>query len=274
MSKNSIKNIIVGVDLSDYSKKVVKEAQHLAEKMNSELVYVHAITIDHFKSAFNAETSNLTAHFENEVRQKYGLINETTVVIRFGRPYEEIIAVAKLYQRPMIVVGHRGTSAIARFFLGSNVERIALISPYPVWIHRGLKTILPHRILVPSDLDSRSVDMVSGIKSFQKTFDSKYELYHVTPQPPPLLDIQNYGLIVDGIKKADDRDLKKFKRKNPSLKVVQASGQIVDKIQTHSKKFDVIAISPTQRKKSSPFFGGVTAKIIRSGDKPILVLPL
>lgn len=81
-------------------------------------------------------------------------------------------------------------------------------------------------------------------------------------------------VILDGIKKLDNRDLEKFKRKNPSVKIVSSLGPIVENIQTQSKKFDVIAISPSQRKKASPFFGGITAKIIRSVDRPILVLPL
>ena len=274
MSKQNFKSVIVGVDLSDYSKKVVKEAQKLAHAMQANLVFVHAIQMDHFHNALNVEAPNLTTHYENEVRQKYGLKVDSHVVIRFGRPYEEVIAVARSYKRPLIIVGHRGHSAMARFFLGSNVERLALISPFPVWIHRGDKIIVPKRILVPSDLGNRSIRTIKDTKSFQNSFDSTCELFHVAPRPSPVLDFPNYAQILDEIKAADDLELEKFKKKNPTLKISKAEGQIVEKIHAFAKKFDVIAISPGPRKKSSPFFGGITAKIIRSGDKPILVFPI
>ncbi len=272
MKKNNIQTLIVGVDLSDYSKLVVREAEQLASELALPLVYVFAYEgVDLHQENMTLDRSKVAKLYEERIRNEYGIEDQQRVVVRFGRAGKEILAVARKEKKPLILVGHKSGHAIARFFLGSVAEELAATTPFPLWIHRGDKVLLPKRILVPSDLSGRSDKTISKVENLQKSFKSKVEIYHVLSEPYPILDYQAWSTIETAIKKADDKRIKLFKKKHPSLKLVRSRGTVADSIKRHSKKFDLVAVSPRPNSKVS--FGRVTGKVVRSGDTPVLVIP-
>lgn len=270
MKNKNIKNLIVGVDFSDYSKIVAVEAHEMSKKMKIPVTFVFVCPIDWAAHEYRKE---LVEEFTVKMKVMYNLGDADRTIVKFGKTDEEILAVAKKLNDPMIMIGNRGFSAIERMFLGSTAEKIAQNSPFPVWIHRGTKTVLPKKILVPSDLSSRSDQTVNGVELLTKPFNGKYELYHVWEEPTPLLDYSTWMLVYEQLKKDEEAKLKAFKTKYPMVKTSKTGGDVVNNIQEHSKKFDVIAISPSHTKNSFPFFGSVNAKLVRDGEKPILVCP-
>ena len=274
MSQLNIKNIIVGVDLSDYSKVVVKEAKNLAEHLDVPLIYVYAFEDNAvFSTSFSYEKPKLGEYYEKQVRQKYRLNPQEKVIVRFGRPHTEIIETAKKYNKPMIIIGHKGRNPVVRLFIGSTAEQLALLSPFPTWIHRGPKKIIPKQILVPCDLSERSNHTIKGLNFFERKMASKIDLFHVFEEPTPLLDAQLYATVYSEMKKTDDQKVRNFRKKYPNLKTKSSLGPVADRIQDFAKKYDLIALSPRKHRNLSPYFGSVTTKVIRSGDKPVLVLP-
>ncbi len=274
MSKRTIKNLIVGVDLSNYSKVVAREAKELSEKLKIPATFVYVFQdIAIFDEAFKFKKPELSKHYEKEFRRKYSLSKNDNVIVRYGRPYEEIIATAKNFEDPMIIAGHRGYNSFVRFFLGSTVERLALVSPFPVWIHRGKAVVVPKKILIPCDLSARSHHTISEIGPLKSALKASTEFFYVMPEPMPVLDYQTYSIIHEQLMKIETRKVRSFRKKHPGLKTVKALSGAVYKIQERAKNFDLIALSPKNHKKSVPFFGSVTTKLLRSGDKPILVIP-
>ncbi len=274
MSNLNIKNLIVGVDLSDYSKIVVKEARNLSKKLSIPAVFVYVFEdIAIFDTSFSYEKPKLNSFYEKKVRQKYRLKKEDKVLVCYGRPHIELIETAKKYTNPMIIAGHKGRNPIVRLFIGSTAEQLALLSPFPTWIHRGRKQVLPKQILVACDLSARTSRTIQGLKFFKDKMQSKLELLHVFAEPTPLLDAHLYGLLYEQMKQADDRKVKTFKKKYPDLKTRRSWGTVADRIQTVAKDYDLIAISPRKQRNSAPQFSSVTTKVIRSGEKPVLVLP-
>ncbi|MES2800963.1 MAG: universal stress protein [Bdellovibrionota bacterium] len=270
MKNKNIKNLIVGLDLSSYSRVVAREAEELSAKMKIPLTVLFACPIDWAAPEYQKQ---LVESLNLKISQMYDLKADATIIVKFGKADEEIIAAAKKLTEPMIMIGHKGYSAILRMFLGSTAEKIAQASPFPVWIHRGYKTVLPKKILIPSDLSDRSDQTVSDVEILAKSFKGKYELYHVWEEPIPLLDYSTWALVYEQLKKDEEKKLKVFKKKHPKVKTSKTAGDVVHNIQEHSKKFDVIAISPSHKKNSFPFFGSVNAQLVRNGEKPILVCP-
>jgi nucleotide-binding universal stress UspA family protein len=272
MKNKNIKNLIVGTDLSDYSKVVVLEAQELSKKMKIPMIVVFVCPIDWAAHEYRKE---LVEEFTLKMQEMYNLDKANKIIIKFGKPEKEIISVAKNFTAPMIMIGYKGLGAIQRMFLGSVAEKIAQKSPFPVWIHRGHKTVLPKKILVPSDLTDRSEQTVNGAEILAKPFNGKFELFHVQeqPMPLPLLDYPTWMLVYEELKKEEEVKLKKFKKKYPMVKTSKTLGDVAGHIQEHAKKFDVIAISPSHTKNSFPFFGSVNAKLVRDGEKPIFICP-
>ncbi len=274
MKLKSIKNLVVGVDLSPYSKKVVQEARGLAAKMKVPVTYVFvAQDVLVMDGTFQVDRLEMDEYHEKNVRKNYRLSNKENVVIVYGDPDKALIAVAKKITNPMIVVGHRGFNKILKFFLGSTAEGLIFNSPYPVWVHRGEKSVLPKKILVPSDLSARSRKTYDSLENFRKIFKSNTEMYHVVLEPLRVIEHGMYTFMYNQIELDNLERVKKFKKEFPKLKTEKAIGDITYRLNQHAKKFDVIALTPRHHKGSTSPVGSLTSKLLRTSDKPILVVP-
>lgn len=273
MKNSEFKNIVAAIDFSDYSKIVVKEAKLLAKKLNANIIYAHVFEdTSMFNTTYQLRKAEYLREMVQQVRKFYKLSSKQTISIRVGNPYEQIIELTKQFEKPLIIAGHRGRNPISRLFIGSTAEKLALQSTYPLWIHRGNKSVLPKRIMAPFDFSDRTDRAVAKLTELNKTFGSKLEMYHVMQQPYPALDFQAYSLMFQEVKKIDDEGMASFKKKYPLLKTKRATGWVANCIQDHSERFDLITLVP-RRDNSPGYFGSVTTKLIRTGDKPILVLP-
>jgi nucleotide-binding universal stress UspA family protein len=269
-----LNNLIVGIDFSDYSKLVVKEAIQLAEHLDLPLVFVHSYQDGKLHKYYSKpDLYHLVDVLQTKARRYYQIDDSQKIFIRFGRPDKEIIAVGKKFKNPMIIVGHKSGHAIAKFFLGSVAENLASTSPFPIWIHRGNKIILPKKILIPSDLSERSRTTINEVKNLETTFQSQFEICHVLPHPSPLLDYKLWTAMNSEMRKDDEKKIRAFKRKFPNLKTVRARGPIIDTINERSKIFDLIAITPHRRSKARNAFQGISSKIVHSGETPVLIVP-
>ena len=269
MKNRNFNCLIVGIDFSDYTKVVIREAQELARKMKIPIVYVHSYTDERWPEHFRAE---ITKSLPDQIRDTYGLDAKADVRTGFGNAAQFIMNIADSLLNPLILVGHKGQNALERLFIGSTAEKIAQISPYPVWIHRGDRVIFPDKILVPSDLGRQTNKTLRQLNKLSENLSPQIELYHVSEEPLPLLDHATWNYLYADIMAHEDKQFTQFKRNHPGLKIVREQGvDVAGMIRKHARKFDVVAISPQGKGNSNPFFGHVAAKLIRSNDKPVLV---
>lgn len=271
MQNQEIKHIVVGVDFSKYSKIVVKEAQKLAETMSIPITYFYAF--DYFQTLGDT-VDEFILRTKFEIRKKYKLNENSNISVKMGDPADNMIEFAKtVEQMPLLVVGHKGDSKLARFFLGSTAEKIATLSPFPVWVHRGQRALLPKRVLIPSDFTEQTDQTLRHISSFEATVHPRLELFHVIPSPIPILDFPVYSAMAKRMKADDDKLFAKFTKNHPGLKTVRSRGNVLDKIEKKSKSFDIVALSPRDKNRSNPLLGKVATKLVRSVNKPILICP-
>ena len=271
MNNESFKHIVVGIDFSKYSKTVVKEAQKLAETMRIPLTYVYIY--EYFQTL-----GGTIGEFENKTKEHlfkaYKLRQDSSVHLKMGDPAAEIIDFAKKVEpMPLIIVGHKGHGKVANFLLGSTAEKIATLSPFPVWVHRGSRTLLPKKVLIPSDLTEQTDRTLSRIKSFESSFHPSLELYHIMPQPLPILDYPVHRAMTVSLDAEDDKAFAEFTKNHPNLKIARTHGNLLAKIESKAKRFDIVALSPRGKNKRDPLLGKVATKLIRSVNKPILVCP-
>lgn len=271
MQNQEIKHIIVGVDFSKYSKIVVKEAQKLSETMNIPLTFLYAY--DYYQTLGDT-VDEFVLRMKFQIRKVYKLKENPTIVVKMGDPALQLIELGKkVDQVPLIIVGHKGYSKMARFLLGSTAEKVATLSPFPVWVHRGRRTILPKRILIPSDLTEQTDRTLMQVRSFETSVHPSLELYHVIPDPIPILDFPVHKAMTKQIHDEDDKIFAKFSKAHPGLKTVRGNGNILDKVEKKAKGFDIVALSPRDKNRSNPLLGKVATKIVRSVNKPILICP-
>lgn len=270
MKNMHINYLIVGIDFSDYSKIVVREARVLAKRMKIPIIYVHSYTDERWPENIRDE---LFKSLPEQIRVTYNLEPKADVRTGFGDAAKFILETAGNLSNPLIVIGHKGKNPLVRLFLGSTAEKIAQTSPYPVWIHRGERIILPEKILVPSDFGRQTNHTLRQIESLSKSLHPKIELYHVSQEPIPLLDYSTWNYVYADIMAHEDKQFAQFKKNHSEYKIVREQGlDVANMIKKRARNFDVVAVSPKGKGRSSPFVGHVTSRVMRSIDKPVLII--
>jgi nucleotide-binding universal stress UspA family protein len=276
MANKDFKTIVVGLDFSAYSKKVLDQAVRLGKYYGAPVVAVHAFT-DPFAYMDVPSVNRLPVSVNRlsigkELDNAYDLKEKgIDVFVVEGSSALGIIKAARKFKNPLIVVGHRGQSAIERFFLGSTAEALALTAPFPVWIHRGNKTSTPKRILVPHDLRRVSDAGLTTAMRFANGKAPRVEALYVHRDPLPNLYydawLLNYNNLVHRAKKA----LAALKSEFPKTKLASAKGDVVKNILKKEREFDLIVMRPHSHQEGFHPFGKITSKVIRSARGPVLV---
>ena len=141
------KKILIPVDGSEGSWRALEQAVILGEKFESTLVIANviqpynnaallAIPLDHSTiQQGNSELEKLGDKVLEMAQEK--MANYPHAVeysLEVGHPSERIIALSKKTECDAIVLGSRGLSGIAEFFLGSVSSKVAQYASVPVLI--------------------------------------------------------------------------------------------------------------------------------------------
>lgn len=270
-----MKNIVVGVDFSPYSKIVVKQARTLARKKKAKLTFVCVLDDPFLSGSQHVKAAqNIIMETKEQVEKFYKLQGSENLEMRVGTPYEEIISVGSKLPNPLIVVGYRGNSSmVSRYLLGTTAERLALNSPYPVWIHRSEKTSNMNKIFVPCDLSERTDRTLEGVKKLGFEL-SDINLHHVFKLPMPVLDYGTWTTVYDSMNEQNQKQKLEFEKKHAPLSITETSAtDISSELSRRSKSFDVVALTPRPNKTVFSNFGRVTSRLIRTSQAPVLILP-
>jgi nucleotide-binding universal stress UspA family protein len=137
--------LLVAVDCSDSTEKVVKKAQEMAKALCAKLWLLHIAqpepdfvgfdtgpqsVRDYQAQKFHGEHSQIQA-IADQLR-KEGI--ETTALLVQGSTVETILKEAKKLDVDMIIVGSHGRNPISELFFGSVSKGVASKSPYPILI--------------------------------------------------------------------------------------------------------------------------------------------
>ena len=141
------KKILVPVDGSEGSWRALSNAIAIGEKFGSDILVVNviqpynnaallAVPLDHSAiSQSNEEFERISDKVLEMAKEKlaaypYG----KELCMEVGHPSERIIALAKKINADLIVLGSRGLSGIAEFFLGSVSSKVSQYAESPVLI--------------------------------------------------------------------------------------------------------------------------------------------
>lgn len=136
------KKILVPVDGSEGGWKCLAAAKELAEKFNAKLLVLNVVQhlggasilagpVD--TSAVNEGMQELAEKMMDSARERIGS-TDAEFALDCGRPSKVIVNTAKEKQCDLIVIGSRGLSGFAEFFLGSVSSEVAQLSTVPVLI--------------------------------------------------------------------------------------------------------------------------------------------
>lgn len=142
------KRILVPVDGSEPAWNALRTALEIGRKFESEIVIVH-VSQQYSNAAFLAMPVDRTAlergndeiaKLGNQILEfaKENIVKDYPFPVCYnvevGHPSEKIIAVSKDYDVNLIVIGSRGLSGIAEFFMGSVSSKVSQYAQVPVLI--------------------------------------------------------------------------------------------------------------------------------------------
>jgi nucleotide-binding universal stress UspA family protein len=154
-----MKKILVAIDFSDCSINALEHAISIADKAESDILMVWVNKPAGSSDVFTEGPATLTSMVEDKFKElvnkyKSRLRNSSfEYMIRKGKIYKEIVAVAQHKDISLIVAGTHGASGFEEFWMGSNAYRIVTSVAKPIITIRGgvKKERELKRIVIPID---------------------------------------------------------------------------------------------------------------------------
>jgi nucleotide-binding universal stress UspA family protein len=142
-SSETIKKILVPTDGSDYSTRAAEYAISIAKMHDAQIIFAYVvdeIVVDQFSKASEREAieSDLKKSGQRAIKYVVNLaeaagVKATSKLVK-GRPFEQIVNLAKSFEIDLIVMGTYGHRGAERILIGSVAERVIEYSPCPVLV--------------------------------------------------------------------------------------------------------------------------------------------
>jgi nucleotide-binding universal stress UspA family protein len=146
---NNIKRIVVGVDFSVYSPRVLKYAAESAERMSAEIVAVNVINQRRIRDTITVlrdekVRKQIMESYVNDETEKRkikmnSLINSWVPkdvsyrnIIKTGMPFEEILKVVDDEDATLLIISSRGRTNFQDYMFGTTAEKLFRYSPVSV----------------------------------------------------------------------------------------------------------------------------------------------
>ena len=144
---SNIKKIMVAVDFSEYTPRIMDCAGRLAEDLGAELLFVNVINkrdVDMIKQVtFYTDSISVKDYVDGIEKERserlQKLIGETgcnqlphRFIIRTGIPFQELIKTAGIEKVDVVVIGTKGRGNISGILLGSQAEKMFRHCPVPL----------------------------------------------------------------------------------------------------------------------------------------------
>jgi nucleotide-binding universal stress UspA family protein len=139
----TIRHILVPIDFSARSTRVMDYARVVASSLGAEAHLVHAIEEPFTSAASYRALPDTPARRERLYEQTRVRLSqlantlrlsgvETTVEVRFGDAVEEIVKAAVDYGADLVVIGSQGRSAMQQLLAGGVSDQVIRRAPCPV----------------------------------------------------------------------------------------------------------------------------------------------
>ncbi|MGZ4044191.1 MAG: universal stress protein [Bacteroidia bacterium] len=246
-----IKNILIPIDFSDYSKISLQYACELAAKHNSRVIIAHAFQLQYTSAYVPAgnildELKNTKKDLILQMKKLFGAIKGSAGIKSEFICVEElavdlILKVIKEKNIDLVVIGTRGGSVLKNALFGSNAAHVIDHADCPViTIPANINRPSFDKIIFATDLNSKDNKELIEVIEMARPFKSEIVVLHLS----------------DKDKKEDSLLLKKMMEKVSSqinykkLSFISVpSAKILDKLRdyTESSEADLLVLSTHHR---------------------------
>ena len=188
-----LKKILVPLDFSPASAEALSYAVSLAKHFHAAIHLTHVYPADEASAQGGAHRLFQSAEAVERLNEELAGIHRKHVPtfrqenchIRAGRPYEQIIGLAREINADLIALSTRGHSGLKHLLLGSTAERVVRSASCPVVVvgKRKYKSKSPSEfgirtILVPTDFSQCSLAGTEYAAFLARTLKASLRLFH------------------------------------------------------------------------------------------------
>jgi nucleotide-binding universal stress UspA family protein len=187
-----MKRILVPTDFSNFAFEAAKTAADIAKKTNSELVFLHVVTMPNYESGVlpyqdNSDFSEnlfilklVKQNFQKLLAAEFLQGLKVTEAISYSSVYESITENIESHSIDLIVMGTHGASGYVNdFFIGSNTDKVVRKSTIPVIAVKSHGDTNFDRVLFAGDFSDAMEKNFDFIKSFTELYSAEIMLLHV-----------------------------------------------------------------------------------------------
>ena len=296
-----IEKILVPLDFSPASVEALDYAVSMAKQFHAAIHLVHVYPPDEASSVPGGghllfETAETIERLNEELtgihRKHVPTFRSENCHIRAGRPYEQIINLAREINADLIVLSTRGHSGLKHLLLGSTAERVVRSAPCPVLVVRKRKqkskaasqSFAIRTILVPVDFSTCSLAGMEYAAFLARNLHATLRLFHVIYPYTNYVFVDRAGVRLSGLAEAmqetarQEMDALKqmdFLRDLP-VQTEILPGPAVDEIcaAAGDPEVDLIVTSTHGRTGlKHALIGSVAEHVVRYAERPVLVVP-
>lgn len=295
------RNIVVGIDFSEYSKAALEEAAWIARRVDAELILVHVAapplpgtaallpSVRVWEEIVEQRTAQegLQAKAWAQEMAERGL--PATHRLLTGDPVEQVVTLAEEEKSEMIVVGTHGLTGIESFLMGSIAQGVVRSARTNVWVARNALPWQdgPKQILLATDFSERAEDALA-VAIHLAPDDSTIDIVHCWQPPLPVMPPAVSGtgafsladLTEDLARYADARGEDLMARHATSrvkLNFTALAGPAASTVLAYARResasYDLIVTGSHGRRGLRRFLlGSVAEKIVRNATSSTLVV--
>lgn len=137
-----IKNILVPIDFSDYSKNALKYAVEFAKKFSAKLFLIYVVEPIIYPADFSmgqvaipSTDIDIQNRAEEELKKLADEIQtdaQVEIIIKTGKPFVEINETAREKDIDLIIIATHGHTGVEHLLFGSTAEKVVRKAPCPV----------------------------------------------------------------------------------------------------------------------------------------------
>ena len=296
-----IERILVPLDFSAASMQALDYAVELAKQFRAAIHLVHVHPPDEAASLPGAAHLLLqSAEAIERLNEELAGIHRKRVEpfcpenchIRSGRPYLEIIGLAREIGADLIVLSTRGHSGLKHLLLGSTAERVVRSAPCPVLVARkrkkkskgATKSFAIRTILAPTDFSQCSLAGTEYAAFLARTFGANLRLFHATYPYTNYVFVDRAGVRLSGLAEAVQetarQEMEVLKQmeflRGMTVQTEVLPGPEVDEICAAAGEPDVDLIVTSTHGRTGlkhALIGSVAEHVVRYAECPVMVVP-